>query len=353
MTITLNRSRRAARLLGCLLILTSFAWRPAHPEDWPAWGRDPGNQRHSPLTQINKDNVKTLVPAWQYKMTKRGVPSRPAQSTPLMVDGVLYLSFPYYRVVALEPETGSEIWEYTAPGDWNSEEHQKHWTGGSMRGLAYWDGDEVTPPQIVFGTEEGHLISLDAKTGIPNERFGEEGFRQLEDAGRDERLPEHALRHRVGSCHLRESGLHARAQRRRDRVEGTGRRHTRLGSADRRARLDVQHGASPRPDRPRHLAGRLLAQGQWRQHVELLQRRRRTRHSLHAARIRAQRLLRVRPSWRQPLLPTRSWRSTPGRESSSGTSRRCITTSGTWTCRCRRSCSTWSATAKRYPLSVS
>ena len=61
-----------------------------------------------------------------------------------MVDGVLYLSFPYYRVVALEPETGDLIWEYTAPGDWNSPEHQVHWTGGSMRGLAYWEGDDVT-----------------------------------------------------------------------------------------------------------------------------------------------------------------------------------------------------------------
>ena len=155
--------------------------QPLHAQDdWPAWGRDPGNQRHSPLTQINVDNVSTLVPAWRYEMRKEGTPSRNAQSTPLVVDGVLYLSFPFYRVVALEPETGDVIWEYTAPGDWNSPEHQLHYNGlGSMRGLAWWEGDDVTPPQIVFGTEEGELISLNAATGIPNPRFGSDGFVDL------------------------------------------------------------------------------------------------------------------------------------------------------------------------------
>ena len=172
--------QRAGRHSPWLLLLASLAALPVPAQDdWPAWGGDPGNQRHSPLTQINTGNVSTLVPAWRYEMTKAGVPSRPAQSTPLMVDGVLYLSFPYYRVVALEPETGDEIWDYTAPGQWNSAEHKLHWTGGSMRGLAYWEGDDVTPPQIVFGTEEGELISLSARTGIPNARFGNDGYVDL------------------------------------------------------------------------------------------------------------------------------------------------------------------------------
>ena len=110
-----------------LLILASLAAHPVHAQDdWSAWGRDPGNQRHSQLTEINTSNVSTLVPAWRYEMTKVGVPPRPSQSTPLMVEGVLYLSFPYYRVVALEPETGDVVWDYTAPGDWSSPEHQVH-----------------------------------------------------------------------------------------------------------------------------------------------------------------------------------------------------------------------------------
>ena len=165
---------QCALLLVWLTVSTGYA-----QNDWSSWGHDGGNQRHSPLTQINAENVSTLVPAWRYEMTKVGVASRASQSTPLMVEGVLYLSFPYYRVVALEPETGETLWEYTAPGDWNSPEHQFHWTGGSMRGLAYWEGDDVTVPQIVFGTEEGELISLNARTGIPNGRFGNDGYVDL------------------------------------------------------------------------------------------------------------------------------------------------------------------------------
>ena len=111
--------------------------------DWPAWGRDAGNQRHSPLKQINPGNVSKLTQAWSYSMKKEGLPSRSSQSTPLMVGGILYLSFPYYRVVALEPETGKILWEFTGAG--------KPGGGflGTMRGMAYWTGDKQTPPQIV------------------------------------------------------------------------------------------------------------------------------------------------------------------------------------------------------------
>ena len=106
-----TRHRVLQRSLGSLVVATLAAQPlPAQAQDdWVHWGRDAGNQRHSPLTQINTGNVSTLVPAWRYEMPKPGVPSRPIQSTPLLVDGVLYLSFPYYRVVALEPETGDEI----------------------------------------------------------------------------------------------------------------------------------------------------------------------------------------------------------------------------------------------------
>ena len=164
-----------------LVLVASIALPALYAQnDWPAWGRDAGNQRHSPLKQINAGNVSKLVPAWQYSMKKEGQPFRPSQSTPLMVGGVLYLSFPFYRVVALEPETGKVLWEHTAKGDYDSPEHRTHFNGlGSMRGLAYWGGDKQTSPQIVFGTEEGELISLNAKTGKPNPGFGNEGVVNL------------------------------------------------------------------------------------------------------------------------------------------------------------------------------
>jgi quinoprotein glucose dehydrogenase len=164
-----------------LFLLVSIALPALHAQsDWPSWGRDPGNQRFSPLKQINTGNVSKLVPAWQYQMKKEGQPFRASQSTPLVVGGVMYLSFPFYHVVALEPETGQALWEYTARGDYDSPEHRTHYNGlGSMRGLAYWPGDKLTPPQIVFGTEEGELYSLNAKTGKPNPGFGNEGVVNL------------------------------------------------------------------------------------------------------------------------------------------------------------------------------
>jgi len=76
----------------------------------------------------------------------------------------MYIATPYNRVVALDPATGKEIWVFQLP------------TGNpSSRGVEYWPGDGETPPQIVFGTSNGRLFSLDAKTGQPNPAFGEKG----------------------------------------------------------------------------------------------------------------------------------------------------------------------------------
>ena len=286
--------RRAARRWRWLAIATvallaaTVTPQPLHAQDdWQHWGRDAGNQRHSPLTQINVDNVSTLVPAWRYEMRKEGTPSRNAQSTPLVVDGVLYLSFPFYRVVALEPETGDVIWEYTAPGDWNSPEHQLHYNGlGSMRGLAWWEGDDVTPPQIVFGTEEGELISLNAATGIPNPRFGSDGFVDLKtpEVMRGFSNMHYGISSGVAIYkHLVFTGVHNADE---TGSKGPAGRRAGVGSADGRSRLDVPHRAPARGGRQRDLAERFVERRHRRQQLELLHGRRRARHPLHAARSR-------------------------------------------------------------------
>ena len=162
-----------------LSILASVAIASLQAQnDWPSWGHDSSNQRHSPLRQINTSNVSKLVPAWQFDM-KKGERARFSQSTPLVIGDVMYLSYPVYQVSALDATTGKVLWDYTAPGDYDAPEHRTHFRGGSMRGVAYWPGDSLTPPQIVFGTEEGHLISLNAKTGKPNPGFGREGIVNL------------------------------------------------------------------------------------------------------------------------------------------------------------------------------
>lgn len=140
--------------------------------DWPGYGHDKGAQRYSPLAQINTSNVSRLAPAWTFRMEKEGLPYRPGQSIPLVVNGVLYLSFPFNRVAALDPATGKEIWEFTARSGYSGKL-------GSMRSVDYWPGDGQAASEILFGTEEGELWALNAKTGKPVPGFGKEGVVNL------------------------------------------------------------------------------------------------------------------------------------------------------------------------------
>jgi quinoprotein glucose dehydrogenase len=171
--------------------------------EWPTYGHDPGGLRFSPLTQITAANVNQLQVAWVYHMRPAVPTQAPAeagrgaegargraggdpgeaaaqgrgrgggrggsgfsasQATPLVVNGVMYISTPYGRVVAVEPTTGKEIWAFQLPSG-----------NPSTRGVEYWPGDAKTPAQIVFGTTNARLYSLNAKTGQPNEAFGEKG----------------------------------------------------------------------------------------------------------------------------------------------------------------------------------
>ena len=164
---------------------------PPASAEWPTYGQDAGGRRFSPATQITPENVSQLDVAWTYHMRPaemaaqagrsgaaaagragrgrgRGSGFSSSQVTPIVVDGVMYLSTPYFRVVALNPTTGDEIWSYRLPSG-----------NPSARGVEYWPGDDTTPPQIVFGSSDGKLYSLDAKTGQPNPAFGEAGVVDL------------------------------------------------------------------------------------------------------------------------------------------------------------------------------
>src|SRR5689334_5814655 len=107
------------RMTRLLLAATIAALSVLHAQtDWPDWGHDPGGQRFSPLKQINASNVSTLVQAWTYQMQKEGQAFRSSQSTPLVVGNIMYLSWPLNHVAAMEADTGKELWEYTARGDY-------------------------------------------------------------------------------------------------------------------------------------------------------------------------------------------------------------------------------------------
>jgi len=91
-----------------------------------------------------------------------------SSSMPLVVNGVMYATTPYGRVVALDPITGKEIWVYSLPSG-----------QPSTRGLEYWPGDARTPAQIVFGARDGNLYSINAHTGEANGAFGNKGIVNL------------------------------------------------------------------------------------------------------------------------------------------------------------------------------
>jgi quinoprotein glucose dehydrogenase len=141
--------------------------------DWPMYNRDMAGTRYSPLTQIHTGNVSQLTQAWSYQYRQEGkkldAPS-PAeifqQVTPIVVKGIMYLPAGD-RVVALEPETGKEIWR-----------HELKTGLASFRGVAYWPGDKNNPPRILF-TSLRKLIALNANTGKIDPGFGNEGEVEL------------------------------------------------------------------------------------------------------------------------------------------------------------------------------
>src|SRR5262245_62089440 len=107
-------SRSFSALLLMQVVLGSFALRA---QEWPHYGNDPGGSKYSPLKQINKQNVDRLKPAWTYHTGDISdgtlYPVRSAfECTPLVVDGVMYVSTPFCRVVALQAETGAELWSF-------------------------------------------------------------------------------------------------------------------------------------------------------------------------------------------------------------------------------------------------
>lgn len=182
---TLRNGAAIASILSiaCAAMAGPAAAAPSADADWRSYGRDPGGARHSPLKQISPDNVTNLQRAWVYHMRPAGVKAESfpmpdgmrakfatgfsaSEATPIVVGGVMYLSTPYNRVVALDAATGAEKWVYTLE---NKDQ-------APTRGVAYWPGSKGEGARIFFGTRSGKLIALDAVTGKPVASFGEAGF---------------------------------------------------------------------------------------------------------------------------------------------------------------------------------
>jgi glucose dehydrogenase len=173
-------------LAGALIVSTVHA-----QTNWPRFGNNPGADRYSPLTQINTGNVNKLTLAWKFDTSvtnaapappspiNHGDAASPAparrrfhffrgsESEPVVVNDVLYMSTGYGHVVALNAETGEKIWDIESP-------HTP-----AMRGVSYWAGNKQYGPAIVYGTMDGWLVALDARTGKLIPTFGDGGMVDL------------------------------------------------------------------------------------------------------------------------------------------------------------------------------
>ena len=181
---------------------------PIPAGDWRTINRDAAATRYSPLTQINTGNVAQLRQAWTFPMTGGG------SSVPLVVDGVMYVASGR-RVVAVDADTGQEVWAHTMagaagppvatdepqPGD--APPAAPAGRGGraggrggagvgaaggarggalgaaaaatvSQRGVSYWPGDGTHSARILF-TSGDRLVAIDAATGMPSQGFGVDG----------------------------------------------------------------------------------------------------------------------------------------------------------------------------------
>jgi quinoprotein glucose dehydrogenase len=212
----------------CWLVVTETG---RSQTDWPSFGNDPGAMRYSPLVQINTGNVSQLKVAWTYDTNPanpsaaasppsareaapaddvlrqaapapspdaqsppadagaQGAPGGPYgqgpngqgqgarrfragfarlnESIPIVINDVLYMSTGSRKILAMNAETGELIWQYDSP-------HSP-----ALRGISYWPGTEGYPAQIIYGTSDGFLVSLDAKTGKPSSTFGVGGMLDL------------------------------------------------------------------------------------------------------------------------------------------------------------------------------
>ncbi|SEB48650.1 pyrroloquinoline quinone-dependent dehydrogenase [Terriglobus roseus] len=169
--------RKTAVLAAYLGLACTVISARAQNVDWPYYGGDQGGMKYSTLTQVDKSNVSKLKLAWQWKTGEKAMPEygvKPGvfENTPLVVDGVMYVSTGYNKVVALDPVTGAVKWTYDPEAYKLGQPFNG--TGFVHRGVALYK-DPKTGKSTIFINSRVTLIALDAETGKPVETFGKDG----------------------------------------------------------------------------------------------------------------------------------------------------------------------------------
>ena len=180
MNLPLRAGRRIPELpWGLPVLLLSLLAAPGKSlaQEWPHYGGDLAGRKYSALDQINRDNVGRLQVAWTYHTGDVSdgsqYPVRSAfECTPLAVDGVLYLTTPFGRAIALEAATGKELWAF----DPKLDKHRPY-NLFINRGPAYWSRGKER--RLYWGTLDGRLFALNARNGRPVGSFGTGGVLNL------------------------------------------------------------------------------------------------------------------------------------------------------------------------------
>ena len=145
----------AGGTLGALLAAAAAPATKSAGGDWVGWGNGPTYQRFAPANQINTTNVGQLKPVWKYTIAQKGY----WEITPIVVNGAMYLQDMEGNVIALDPETGREVWRF-ASGQ-----------RGRMRAVSYWPGDGAHGPRLIMGVSD-RIYALDIATHQPAAGFG-------------------------------------------------------------------------------------------------------------------------------------------------------------------------------------
>ncbi len=156
------------------LILIALLASPLPAEEWRHYGNNPGGMRYSTLDQVNRSNVDELEIAWEFENEDfsdglSGSPARSAfEATPLMIGRTLYVPTPMDRLLALDAVSGELEWELDTKLD-----RTRRFSLYISRGISYWEQGEKE--RLVFGTQTGHIYSINRKTGKLDPAFGDNG----------------------------------------------------------------------------------------------------------------------------------------------------------------------------------
>ena len=216
---------------------TALAYAQSRDVNWSINGGE-NNIRFSPLTQVNKSNVKSLQVAWTYD-SRDAFKDSEMQSNPIVVDGVLYATTPTMKVVAVNAETGAEIWKFDPAN------------GAPARARDSGIAASPCTHDRVFVTYRNFLFALDKKSGQPIASFGTNGRIDLrEGLGR----PAEGLSVSASTPGVVFEDLLILPSERSGNTAGHAGSHSRVRREDRQAALDLPHHSSARRVRLRHVA---------------------------------------------------------------------------------------------------